>query len=316
MRPLPVLTEPEFPSAPPAGAVRLACVQNEPRVTRNEDNLAATVAILEQARELGATLVCFPEASLTGYCFRDPEEARRFGVRRNGPELAAVADACRRLDVSAVVSYIEDASVPGDAGTAGSEVAGPPRLANSATIVGPGGIAAHYRKTHLPHLGVDKWVAPGCEPLTPVDAAGLRTGVLICYDASFPEAARTLALRGADLILLPTNWPAEAVAKAEWLPNTRAYENVVYFAAVNRVGEERGYVFHGASRICGPTGETLVQGPRDTEAMLIADVDPERARTKRIVRREGEYWVDRIGDRREDLYDLRAMKPPDRDGDS
>jgi predicted amidohydrolase len=71
---------------------------------------------------------------------------------------------------------------------------------------------------------------------------------------------------------------------------------------VNRVGVERGYAFHGKSRVCGPTGETLAQGPADTEAMLLVDIDPVRARTKKIVRREGEYWVDRIGQRREDLY--------------
>jgi predicted amidohydrolase len=75
------------------------------------------------------------------------------------------------------------------------------------------------------------------------------------------------------------------------------------------VGEERGYRFHGKSRICAPGGETLVEGPADREAILVADLDPARARTKKIVRRGGEYWVDRIGRRREDLYRLAALRP-------
>jgi predicted amidohydrolase len=78
---------------------------------------------------------------------------------------------------------------------------------------------------------------------------------------------------------------------------------VIYFASVNRVGTERGYRFHGMSRICDPEGKTLVEAPRDVETILVTDLDPERARTKRIERREG-YWLDRIAQRREDLYRL------------
>lgn len=294
----PILRAQELPEAPPPGAVRTACVQMEPRITETARNVDATIADLARARETGATLAVFPEASLTGYCFRDAGEARAHALALDGPELRAVADACAQYDIAAVVGFIERT------GTG---------LANTAAVVRPDRSIDAYHKTHLPHLGVDRWVEAGCGPLEPLVAAGLQLGLLICYDASFPEASRTLALRGAELLVLPTNWPAEAVVKADWLPNTRAYENVVYFAAVNRVGEERGFVFHGRSRICGPTGDTLVQGPADAPAMLLADVYPERARQKRIERRGSDYWVDRIAHRREDLYDLRAL--PERGGD-
>ena len=70
-----------------------------------------------------------------------------------------------------------------------------------------------------------------------------------------------------------------------------------------RVGTERSYVFHGKSRICSPLGETLVQGPVDEEAILLATIDVNRARTKRIERRGEDYSVDRIHDRRPDLYE-------------
>jgi predicted amidohydrolase len=76
------------------------------------------------------------------------------------------------------------------------------------------------------------------------------------------------------------------------------------------VGEERGYRFHGLSRICDPTGATLAEAPRDAETVVVVDVDPRRSRQKRILRRE-DYWVDRIGQRREDLYRLTGRTPPE-----
>src|SRR5204863_4130515 len=91
----------------------------------------------------------------------------------------------------------------------------------------------------------------------PFPAAGrgetLRIGINICYDGSFPEAARCLMLLGADLIVLPTNWPTGAISTAKTLIPARALENHLYYAAVNRVGAERGFRFIGMSRIvdCG-----------------------------------------------------------------
>jgi predicted amidohydrolase len=283
-------------AAPAEGQVRLAAVQMEPVIGEAGNNVAACVAAAAQAHREGATLIAFPECALTGYCFTDPVEARAAAVDPAGPALEPLRRAASELGVFLAVGYLER---HGD------------DLANVAAIFGPQGPAAYYRKTHLPFLGVDKFVTAGDEPLRVFEAAGLRVGLEICWDASFPEVTRVLALAGADLVLLPTNWPQEADIKTGWLPNTRAYENVIYFAAVNRVGTERGYVFHGKSRICGPGGETLVEGPADREAILVVDLDPVRARTKKIVRRGGEYWVDRIGERREDLYHLSALEPGD-----
>jgi len=284
---LPLLKEANLPSTPPEGAVRLAAIQMEPRLGKTEHNLAATVEAMDRAAKLGASLVVFPECSLTGYCFSNAAEAREYAVATEGPVPERLAEACAVNGQTVVVGYIERT------GTG---------LANAAAVVSGGGVLEVYRKTHLPHLGVDRWVEAGCGPLRPIAVGDLKLGVLICYDGSFPEASRTLALRGADLIVLPTNWPAEAVVKADWLPNTRAYENVVYYAAVNRIGTERSFEFHGKSRICAPTGDTLVQGPTDAPALMVADVILETARTKKILRRGEDYWVDRIGQRREDLY--------------
>ena len=281
-------------STPASGVVRLAAVQMDITLGDPTRNLARCRDAAQSAAQEGCTLAVFPECALTGYCFESLEEAREAAIYRDGEALEELCRVVRETDVHLVVGYLERTPVG---------------VANSVSILGPDGILAHYQKTHLPFLGADRFTEAGRQPFRVHEVAGLRIGLLICYDASFPEAARLLALEGADLILLPTNWPEEAEEKAEWLPNTRAYENVVYFASVNRVGEERGFHFHGRSRVCDPTGRTMVEGPRDVEALLVCEVDPRRSREKRIVRREG-YWVDRIAGRREDLYRLRPANEP------
>jgi predicted amidohydrolase len=79
-------------------------------------------------------------------------------------------------------------------------------------------------------------------------------------------------------------------------------ENTIYYAAVNRVGEERGFRFIGGSRICDPSGKTLASEPGDMETVLFAEIDPARARQKRLVRVPGKHEVNRIADRRPEFY--------------
>jgi predicted amidohydrolase len=124
----------------------------------------------------------------------------------------------------------------------------------------------------------------------------------ICYDAGFPEAARVLTLLGADLIILPTNWPDGSSRVPRYLVSARALENCVYFAGVNRVGEEGGFHFCGLSRIADVNGDLLAASESDREELLFAEIDPERARRKRIVMIPGEYELDRVGDRRPEMY--------------
>jgi predicted amidohydrolase len=133
-------------------------------------------------------------------------------------------------------------------------------------------------------------------------AGALRVGMNICYDSAFPEAARCLALLGADLIALPTNWPPGAECMAQHAIRTRAMENAVYYAAVNRVGEERGFRFIGLSSICGPNGDVLAESSGTEEEILYAEIDPARARRKRIVRVPDKHEIDRFADRRPEMY--------------
>jgi predicted amidohydrolase len=103
-------------------------------------------------------------------------------------------------------------------------------------------------------------------------------------------------------VALPTNWPPGAECIAGHVLNARALENGVYLAAANRVGAERGFVFIGQSRICDPAGRTLAQSDGREETILYADLDPALARQKHIVRVRGRHEIDRMADRRPEMY--------------
>src|SRR5262249_55234916 len=146
---------------------------------------------------------------------------------------------------------------------------------NACALIGPQGFVASYHKVHLPVLGVDRFVRRGDRPFAVHDVDDLRLGMNICYDGSFPEASRVLTLLGADLIVLPTNWPAGARSTVKYLVQARALENHIYYAAVNRIGEERGFRFIGQSRIVGCDGELLASSNSEREEIVYGEIDPE-----------------------------------------
>lgn len=267
--------------------IRVAAVQSEPKIGEVGANLASILSRLREASSAGARLVVFPECALTGYGFESRAEASAFAEPFHGPTSHAAANECRRLAVWTVYGFLE---ADGD------------RLYNACALIGPDGPVATYRKVHLPFMGVDRFADPGDRPFAALDAGGVKVGLHICYDGAFPETARVLTLLGAELLVLPTNWPTHSECAAEHMVVTRAMENVVYSMAVNRVGEERGFRFIGRSSIAGPDGQILAAASPDREEILYADVEPARARQKRLVRVAGKHEVDRIADRRPGFY--------------
>jgi predicted amidohydrolase len=265
-----------------------------------EANRRRIVERLRTAAEGGAKLVIFPECALTGYCFDSLEEAAPFAEPIDGPSSRAFAEACRETGVHAVIGFIEkdDSS-----------------YYNAAMLVGPGGpIIGTYRKLHLPFLGVDRFLTPGNRRFEVFELPFGRIGINICYDASFPEAARALKLLGAELIILPTNWPTGAWRTAEFIINARACENHVNFAAANRCGIERGWQFIGRSKVVDFNGDTLSEATREGEEILIIDVDLQEANKNKIVNVAGAYEIDRLADRRPEFYEIIASPTKSRTG--
>jgi 5-aminopentanamidase len=284
--------------------MKIAGVQMDVTLGDVAQNISKIQNRLHETAAAGATLAIFPECATTGYCFESLAEARPFAETIPGPATDAITQTCKELGIYAIFGLIEKAENEG--------------VYNALAFVGPEGVIGSYRKVHLPFLGVDMFATYGDRPFAVNEAAGLKVGMNICYDSAFPESSRALTLLGADLIALPTNWPPGAECVAENVINTRAMENAVYYAAVNRVGTERGFTFIGKSRICGPSGKTLSVGSDNNEEILYAEIDPKIARNKRVVREIGKHAIDRIADRRPDMYgslvEPHKLTPPGRDG--
>ncbi|MCX7801113.1 MAG: carbon-nitrogen hydrolase family protein [Fimbriimonadales bacterium] len=275
--------------------MKVACFQMDVVFGDPEANAARVAERIAEAGSRGVGLAVFPEAVLTGYCVEACEAARALALPvREGPKhevaeapesVLAIRDACARHGVHAVFGF------------AGSDEAG---LYNGAILAEPSGRMRLFRKVHLPELGLDKFVAPGND--LPVFETELgRIGILVCFDLRVPEAARVLALRGADVIVLPTNWPEGADFAADCIAPVRAAENKVFLVACNRVGEEGGFRFIGKSGVYGVAGQTLAKAGCGEET-IEAELDPALARNKRNVAIPGRYESEVFGSRRPDLY--------------
>ncbi len=267
--------------------IRVAGVQMDLKLAETEHNLAKVFDAMQTASREGADLAVFPECALTGYCFYGLDEARAYAQPVPGPFTERIERQCRELDIHVIVGLLEaDGS----------------NIYNAAAFIAPNGQIGHYRKIHLPYLGIDRFLSPGDRPFRVYDSDVGRIGLNICYDVTFPESARVMMLRDADLIALPTNWPVGAECNTEYVINTRAFENRVNYIAVNRVGRERGTSFIGHSKIVDYTGRTLAEGDRSGEVIIYADVDLAGAREKHIVNVANAYELDRLEDRRVEFY--------------
>ncbi len=268
-------------------------VQFAPELGSTSRNVERIVREIATAAAEGAELIVFPEAALTGYVFESREEGLGSAVTADGPEIGAIARAAADFRVWVVCGAIER---DGDA------------LFNSALLVGSDGLIDRYRKVHTLCLGVDRFTRPGAEPFRAYDLPFGRIGMHICYDGSFPESARALRLEGAQLLLLPTNWPRLELKRE--VVQVRAYENHAFYFAVNRVGIERGVSFEGGSLAADPSGRLLLEA--DAEAgRCHLELDLSLADATREVVRAGEYELDLIQDRWPECYGAITRATPD-----
>ncbi|WP_437201392.1 carbon-nitrogen hydrolase family protein [Planctomicrobium sp. SH664] len=275
--------------------MKIAVVQMDVRLGDLPHNLQRMLASLHTARANGAELTIFPECALTGYCFDSLEQGRPFAQAVPGPATQQFQQVLAEIGGYALFGLLEEN---------GSSVY------NAAALVGGEGLVANYRKVHLPGLGIDRFASEGTEPFAVHEILGVKVGIAICYDSAFPEMIRALALQGADLIALPTNFPTGADGMVDHVLRTRALENKVYFAGCNRVGEEAGFRFIGGSQIVGPSGQLLTEKAGVEETVLYAEIDPALSRDKWVGRPPIEKAVHRFLDRRPEFYG--ALVEPNR----
>ncbi len=267
--------------------VKIAAVQFDPKIMQNGKNLERMLAELSIAAGNGAKLIVFPECALPGYVYASREEALPFTETIPGPSTDKLTAACKELGVYAVMGLLEK---DGN------------KCYNAAVLTGPEGLIGKHRKIHLPYLGIDLFVDHGDKGFTVYKTPIGNIGLFICYDTRFPESARVMALSGADILVLPTNWPEGNDKTPRYVIVCRAYENRVHFVACDRVGIERGGSFIGTSKIIRCTGDTIAQASTDGEETIYGEVDMAEARQKKVIRKPGESEIDLFADRHPEFY--------------
>ena len=262
--------------------LKIAAIQTSPVFGEVAANIETALAMVPG----GCDLVVLPELFATGYQFRNREEALSFAETPGDPG----AVTCRRLAEAAV--DLETTIVAGLVERDGN------RVFNSSMLVRPDGSRELYRKVHL--FGDEKNIfTPGDLGFPVFEACGTTVGMMICFDWAFPEAARSLALAGAQVIAHPSN------LLLPWCPDamkTRSLENRTASATANRIGTEnrtgQSLTFNGMSQVLSPLGERLdALGPHEV-GVAMGEVD--LAETERQYTPQNHLF----NDRRPDAYRL------------
>jgi predicted amidohydrolase len=271
---------------------RVVCRQLVPRVGEFAANAQMSLSAIRQSVDAGADVVVLPELVTSGYVFHSVAEVEQVAVRADHP---LFADWAKAAGGAVVVGGFAER---GDDG----------RLYNSAVLVDDSGVRAVYRKTHL--WDREKlFFTPGPDIPPVVQTRVGMVAVLICYDLEFPELTRAVALAGAELIVVPTNWPLVPRPPQERAPEVTiamatARINHVAIACCDRAGVERGQEWTEGTTIVDENGWVVdVAGPG--EGVAFAELDLTLARDKTLT-----LLGDAFGDRRPELYGaLTAPRP-------
>ena len=238
-----------------SGVVKVAAVQTSPRMFDNAYNLGVMLSKTDEAAQNGASLVAFPELSLTAYKYSSTAEAMLYAEPVPGPSTDAMAAKAVERRVFVVFGLLEKA---------GEDVF------DTVAFVGPEGYIGKYRKVHQGYRSESLVFSRGTQP-PPVFATSIgRIGLANCYDGAFPETARLLGLQGADIMVFIYN---ESGAVWRDYVLSRGAENNAFVLAPNRIGSERLSSFNGGSFIGAPGMQMLASAGATAEQTVYADLD-------------------------------------------
>jgi N-carbamoylputrescine amidase len=288
-----------MPSSLKIGLVQQACTEDRAH------NLSNSIAAIRDAARQGAQLVLLQELH-AGVYFCQTEDTARFDQAEPipGPTTNALAAVAKELGI-VIVSSIFERRAPGV-------------YHNTAAVLDrDGSLAGTYRKMHIPDdpgFSEKFYFTPGDLGFTPIDTSIGKLGVLVCWDQWYPEAARLMAMHGAEVLLYPTaiGWdPRDEQAEKDrqrdaWITIQRghAVANGLPVIVANRIGHEpdpkggAGIQFWGSSFVAGPQGEFLAQAPTDKATVLVTEVSRKRSED---VRRIWPFFRDRRIDAYHDL---------------
>ncbi len=237
-------------------------------------NLAAARKMVEEAARRGSRMVVLPELWSTGY---------------NLPEIGAMAERDQAGWLKRMSDWAREFGLYLHAGSLAERDGS--QTFNTTRLFGPDGRElAAYRKIHrVPMLDEEKYMAAGDRGVL-CTVPSMTLGMLICYDLRFPELARLLTLGGAQLLVVPAEWPSARTEHWRTLLRARAIENQCYVAGVNRVGTSNGVLFGGHSALIDPWGRRVGEADDGTVILTL----PIRPALVDEVRRQVPALQDRV----------------------
>ena len=268
-----------------AAAIQMRCNRSP------EENLSTALAMIRQAAQKGAKLILLPELFEHWYfCQEKNYDLYSYATSlEENPAVQALRPLAKELGVVLPVSFYEKDGLS---------------LYNTVAVIdADGSILGIYRKTHIPddHFYQEKfYFTPGNTGFQVWDTAVGRIGVGICWDQWFPEAARCMALMGAQVLLYPTAIGSEPILETDSMPHWQrcmqghSAANLVPVIAANRVGTETvtpsednnhqssSLTFYGSSFLTDATGKIVSQGSRDQEEILLAEIHPQEDQELRM----------------------------------
>lgn len=226
-------------------------------------NCAKAEVLIRQAASQGAQIIALPELCTTGYrqdLLGDKLwELSEPIASTPGPTIIHFCSIAKELGIYIILPLIEQGTMPGI-------------IHNSAVFIDKGGtVQGVFRKVHAYATERYYFTDENAYPVFETEFG--KIGIMICYDMGFPEVARILTLKGAEILFAPSAWCQEDEDIWDINIPARALENCVFFAAVNRVGREKDLVMHGKSKIVDTRGKTLVEAARFQEDLILATVD-------------------------------------------
>lgn len=245
--------------------MRVGFFQFSPIFGNPEKNLDLISENIKKADSLD--MLVLPELALTGYTFEDSEEAYSLSEEVEGRLTGELVRIAGENSVTMAIGFLEREGK---------------HLYNSSVLVDGKGIIGVYRKVHL--FREEKAIFKSGNMGFPIFSVGdIKVGLLVCFDWIFPEAMRTLALKGADIILHSANLVLPYYQKAAIV---RAIENRVFIVLANRTGIENRFgtknEFTGESEIVNPEGKVILKVEKDEQGIFSIEINPEKARDKNV----------------------------------
>ncbi|NLY66284.1 MAG: carbon-nitrogen hydrolase [Tissierellia bacterium] len=240
--------------------VNIGIIQFESVLGDVEHNVTKAAELIKEAANKGANIVCLPELFATGYNLSIlKEKVAGLSIEYYDYTFDKMSQAAKENNVYVLASFGEIRETPG--------------IVYNSTIVfdDEGKKIGSFAKSHL--WALDRLYFREGSEYPVFNTKYGKIGIMICYDAGFPEVARALCLGGAEIIFIPAAWRIQDVDMWDLNVAQRALENILFTVGVNRVGKEEDLHLFGKSKICNPRGTVIAELPMDQEVVEVVTID-------------------------------------------